>query len=218
MTTMKRRTAIVLLVAVSGFVVAYWLFNPAVTRGTLPPEAVPASGGSDSAARSGEVIVWPTLVNQPAGPPRIDTGMLDDFGQPITVSCMSCHGNLEPNLHTRSGSDLTEFHQGLVLDHGGLSCLSCHNANNYNTLRLADGREVDYPDVHMMCAQCHAPQARDFARGAHGGAGGYWDQTRGPQTRKNCIDCHDPHAPAFPSMMPTFKPRDRFLNPPHDSH
>lgn len=160
----------------------------------------------------------PVLVNRPDGPPRIDTGMLDGLGRAVSVSCASCHANMEPDFSTRSSEQLQEFHQGLHFDHGGMTCLTCHNANNSNALRMADGRELPYQNVQDMCAQCHAPQARDFERGAHGGMTGYWDRTRGPQIRKNCIDCHDPHAPAFPHMVPTFKPHDRFLEAPRDHH
>jgi len=159
--------------------------------------------------------LWPIFVNLPEGPPRIDTGHVDELGRPVTVSCASCHANLEPNIDRRSAeTPPMQFHQGLAFNHGDLSCMSCHNPNNYNTLRLADGSAVPYPDVMTMCAQCHAPQARDYARGAHGGMTGYWDRSRGPQHRKSCIDCHDPHAPQFPTMTPTFKPIDRFLEPP----
>jgi hypothetical protein len=91
--------------------------------------------------------------------------------------------------------------------------VSCHHPGNYNTLRLADGRSLAYDFVQTLCAQCHAPQATDYEHGAHGGMNGHWDLTRGPRQRKGCIDCHDPHAPAFPSMAPTFKPHDRFLAP-----
>jgi hypothetical protein len=159
---------------------------------------------------------WPIFVNLPEGPPRVDTGRTDDLGRPITVSCASCHAALTPNPARKSPDEPPmQFHQGLTFDHGGLSCLSCHNPNNYNTLRLADGAAVPYPDVMTMCAQCHAPQARDWEHGAHGGMTGYWDRTRGERIRKSCIDCHDPHAPAFPAMTPTFKPIDRFLGPAH---
>lgn len=97
-----------------------------------------------------------------------------------------------------------------------MTCVSCHHADNYNALRTADGSQLAYENVQHMCAQCHAPQARDFDRGAHGGMTGYWDRSRGPQHRKSCIDCHDPHSPAFPHMKPMFKPFDRFLTPPHE--
>jgi hypothetical protein len=38
---------------------------------------------------------------------------------------------------------------------------------------------------------------------------GHWDLTRGGRTRNTCINCHDPHAPAFPLVMPVLPPRDR---------
>jgi hypothetical protein len=186
-------------------------------RALSPDDAKPQAGKNEyqtTNADRGEAR-FPVIVNRPDGPPRVDTGILDALGRPVTVSCASCHANMEPNFTTRSSEQLEEFHLGLHFDHGNMTCLTCHNANNYNTLRLADGTEIGYENVQTMCAQCHAPQHRDFLHGAHGGMSGYWDRTRGPQIRKNCIDCHDPHAPAFPHMIPTFKPYDRFLAPPH---
>ncbi len=150
-------------------------------------------------------------VDVPAGPPRIPTDEFDSLGRPITVSCSSCHSNLQPNRAIRTGEDLREFHVGLTFNHGGQTCLSCHNDRNYNLLRLADGRDIDFSNVRTMCSQCHSKQAMDWERGAHGGMNGYWDQTRGERIRKICIDCHDPHAPKFPAMRPTFWPKDRFL-------
>jgi hypothetical protein len=158
---------------------------------------------------------FPVTVNRPAGSPRVATGEVDALGRPITVACSSCHANFPPSPETRSGEELTEFHQGLKFDHGKLTCLSCHHHEDYNHLRLADGSLVEYPQVQTLCAQCHASQARDYEHGAHGGMLGYWDLSRGPRTRKGCLDCHDPHLPSFPRMLPEFKPRDRFLG---DSH
>ncbi|MFT7633353.1 MAG: formate-dependent nitrite reductase cytochrome c552 subunit, partial [Mariniblastus sp.] len=74
-----------------------------------------------------------------------------------------------------------------------------------------DGTKVEFTDVMTLCAQCHGPQMTDYEHGAHGGMNGHWDLNRGPQTKNNCVDCHQPHAPKFPKMQPTFKPRDRFL-------
>jgi hypothetical protein len=161
---------------------------------------------------------WTTVVSAPDGPPRIHAGEVDSLGRAVTVSCNSCHANIESNTARRSAEDPPmQFHQGLRFSHGGMSCVSCHNTKNYDTLRLADGSAVTFPNVMNLCAQCHTPQARDWERGAHGGMTGYWDLTRGGRLRKNCIDCHDPHAPEFPSMRPTFKPRDRFLHPGHST-
>jgi hypothetical protein len=61
-----------------------------------------------------------------------------------------------------------------------------------------------------LCAQCHGPQFRDYQHGAHGGMSGFWDLSKGGRTRNNCIDCHDPHAPKYPTVTPARGPNDRF--------
>lgn len=205
-------------IVVAGVVVALWAV---VSAGQVDPDVYEqigwgaddgVSGGEDADGASG--AAWPIFVNRPDGPPRVETGRVDELGRPVTVSCASCHANLEPDRQRRSAdSPAMSFHQGMHYDHGGLSCISCHNPENYNTLRLADGSAVDYPDVITMCSQCHSSEARDWEAGAHGGMTGYWDRRRGAQVRKSCIDCHDPHSPAYPRMRPTFKPYDRFLTP-----
>ncbi len=152
----------------------------------------------------------PVTINQPDGPPRVHTGMTGPQGQPVTAACSSCHNNRPPNVETHTSSDLNEFHQGLVISHGDLSCLSCHNAANYDTLKRADGKPIEYQNVMQLCAQCHGPQFRDYQNGSHGGMTGYWDRTKGPRQRNNCIDCHDPHKPVYPKFQPVFPPKDRF--------
>ncbi len=169
-------------------------------------------------ASSGETAppagdLYPVYINKPAGPPALITDRLDINGDAVTINCSTCHSIKEPNLQTRATADLDEFHQGLTYNHGALTCLSCHNPNDYDTLRLADGSTLPYRNVMTMCGQCHGPQLRDYNHGVHGGMTGYWDRSRGPQYRNGCMDCHDPHAPAYPLMRPTFKPIDRFLNP-----
>jgi hypothetical protein len=157
------------------------------------------------------------VINHPTGAPRIATGKVDSLGREITLSCASCHANRASNPEIGSGKALQEFHQGLHYAHGTLKCSSCHNPDDYNSLRLAEGRTLPFTEVQTLCAQCHASQANDYQHGAHGGMSGHWDLSRGPRQRKGCIDCHDPHAPAFPEMVPTFKSRDRFLAPSHES-
>ena len=158
---------------------------------------------------------------RPANPaPRLRIETED--GQTVAVACSTCHSTRPPNHENRLGEDLDRFHQGLEVAHGANTCLSCHHQDDYDRLRLADGRAIGFSEVMTLCAQCHGPQARDYERGAHGGMTGYWDLSRGPRTRNHCIHCHDPHAPAFPRMIPTFKPHDRFLtgttNASHGDH
>jgi len=169
-------------------------------------EAVNPSG-----EKSTGITRHPVVISRPEGPPRISTGNVDALGQPVTVSCASCHANLKPDADQSASRLPTRFHQGLRFQHGELRCHSCHNPPGYSELRRADGRAVDFVDVQTLCGQCHSPQAVDYEHGAHGGMNGYWDLSRGPRQRKGCTDCHDPHSPAFPTMAPTFKPYDRFL-------
>lgn len=174
---------------------------------TALPTTLPTEAGS------GEVFT--TIIRRPTGPPLVHLDSVefaDPQGRGQDVACSTCHSVRPANLANKTPADLDQFHQKMEFAHGKLSCYSCHNPDDADTLRLADATPVTYPDVMTLCAQCHGPQARDFEHGAHGGMNGHWDLRRGNRTRNNCIDCHDPHVPKFPSMRPTFKPRDRFLN------
>lgn len=158
-----------------------------------------------------------TIIRKPAGPPAVQTGLLDPHGQPVSVACNTCHTTRPPNAELHVGGNLETFHQGLKGNHGNLTCISCHHGNEgYQTLRLADGKSLPFTEVMQLCAQCHGPQYRDYSHGAHGGMTGYWDLTQGPRQRNNCIDCHDPHFPKYPTVRPAQGPHDRFLSSPHD--
>ena len=171
------------------------------------PPAEPAPTPPPAKAR------FAVRIRTPDGPPRVVTAHLDANGRAAEVRCNTCHATRPPNPAARSGDELKDFHQGMKFAHGQLTCVSCHHAEDHESLRLADGRKLGFPRVMDLCSQCHGPQARDFAHGAHGGMTGYWDLSRGPRQRNNCIDCHDPHAPAFPKVRPVSAPKDRF--PPH---
>ncbi len=173
---------------------------------------------ADNAAAPDVPARFPLVIRKPSGPPRITTGLHGLNGDPVTAACSTCHATRPPNLENRTGGDLDEFHTGLTIAHGNVSCLACHNSGDYDTLKLADGRRVEFAEVMTLCGQCHGPQMEAYEHGAHGGMTGYWDRRRGPLSKNNCIDCHPPHAPQFPKMRPTFKPRDRFLAPPRTEH
>jgi hypothetical protein len=168
------------------------------------------------AATSAPVVstaLYPVVIKQPGGAPKVATGLTNFHGEPVMASCASCHATTTPNREARRTEDLKKFHQGLKYAHGELSCLSCHNSGNYETLHLADGRTLDFTESMTLCSQCHGPQRRDYDMGLHGGMNGHWDLRRGGRTRNTCINCHDPHAPAFPLVMPVLPPRDRISVP-----
>ena len=164
------------------------------------------------------VVKHMVTIRQPVGPPRVDIGLTSMHGEKLNVACSTCHTTREPNIANRKTADLDEFHKGMSFSHGNLACLACHNPKDYDTLHLADRTPLSFQEVMSLCSQCHGTQRRDYDHGAHGGMTGYWDLSRGPRVRNNCVDCHNPHQPKFPKMNPTFKPRDRFLESRNGEH
>ncbi len=172
-------------------------------------QVVSAAEPSLGSAGTNEVL-HPVIIRKPSGPPRIELAGNDPQGRVGSVACSTCHATRPANLENQTAATLDEFHQGMTFHHGNITCYACHNPNDANTLRLADGSAVAYENVMTLCSQCHSKQAESFAHGAHGGMNGYWDLSRGPQMKNNCIDCHDPHMPKYPKMIVGFKPKDRF--------
>lgn len=154
---------------------------------------------------------YPVVIRTPTGPRGTLAGIQDRHGTEQTVACAVCHTTRPANKSNRESADLNEFHQGLKTAHGQLACVACHTADNgYESLHLADGSSVLWQESMQLCAQCHGPQFRDYEHGSHGGMTGFWDLSRGSRMRNHCIDCHDPHAPAFPTVRPAAGPADRF--------
>jgi formate-dependent nitrite reductase cytochrome c552 subunit len=162
--------------------------------------------------------LFPVVINRPQGTRMVATSLTNFQGQTVMVSCGSCHATTKPNIENRHSEDLDQFHQGLQMNHGNLNCLSCHNSADYDNLRLADSRSLDFSDSMTLCSQCHGPQRRDYDMGLHGGMNGHWDLTKGGRTRNTCVNCHDPHSPAFPLVMPVLPPHDRISVQPNKEH
>jgi hypothetical protein len=133
-------------------------------------------------------------VRQPlSDPPRILLGGYE-------MHCMECHRHFESRPETPR---VLMQHRHVVLDHGlNDRCLNCHDRDDRNKLVLDGGRLIPFAEADMLCAQCHGTAWRDWERGAHGRTNDYWDITQGPMRRLVCIECHDPHAPAFAPMRP----------------
>lgn len=168
----------------------------------LPRESSSSATPRENDTRTNHAVT----IRKPLTTPVVFTGATNLHGQSVAVACSTCHTTTKPNLETHSSEELNEFHQGMKFVHGGVSCLSCHNEKNYDALHLANGTSLTYENVMNLCAQCHGPQFRDYRNGSHGGMNGYWDLKAGGRTRNNCVDCHDPHAPRYQSVMPVFKP------------
>lgn len=206
------RPTLLLVVALTAMLVAWLIIRPALADLREPDAAADALKSHTSTTETAPAKPkHKVTIRKPNAGPQVSTDLQDVHGNVATVACATCHANRQPNIETKSVADLKQFHTSLQLSHGSISCLSCHNSNDYDALKLADGTPVEFTEVMTLCAQCHGPQMKDYEHGTHGGMSGYWDLTRGPQTKNNCVDCHNPHSPQFPKMKPTFKPRDRFL-------
>ncbi|NLE85514.1 MAG: hypothetical protein GX607_03855 [Myxococcales bacterium] len=144
----------------------------------------------------------------------VPSGQLDALGRPRRVACVSCHAQRSATSLPDAAGELREFHAGLTVRHGELHCSSCHDDERTHELRLASGEVLPGSEALQLCAQCHGPQTRDYRRGSHGGMRGYWDLSRGERRRNHCVDCHDPHEPAYRGGHPVHPPRDRFLSEP----
>ncbi len=142
----------------------------------------------------------------------LDSGMRTPMGAPVGVPCGTCHEAHSQPPFVQKSSELKDFHRGVKVAHGNQPCAACHSLEDRDRLHLADGRTIPFQEVVTLCSQCHGPQARDYAHGAHGGMNGYWNLAQGNRVRNSCVDCHAAHAPAFPHFTPVLKPRDRFLD------
>lgn len=206
---MKRRMVISSVVAGAVLLAlgGQWLLGESRAGGGA---VVVAGEPAPTVAEPKPVSLGEVPAHRPAGyQPKVSAGVTDYHGQAVGVACMTCHTTRSPNLEAgHAGAVPAEFHQKLVYAHGGQSCLSCHNSQDYDALRLADGRKLAFADAQKLCQQCHGPQTRDYLHGSHGGMTGYWDKTKGGRTRRTCTDCHDPHAPAYPAWTPVFAPKD----------
>lgn len=148
-------------------------------------------------------------IHQPKTLGVLDTQLKDAGGTPIGVSCKTCHVANSRGVQLSQGAP-KNFHRGLLIKHGTLSCNACHDKDR-SRLHLADGAQLELDQVTQLCAQCHGVQNRDYSRGSHGGMNGYWDLRRGGRERNACVDCHSPHHPAYEKVWPVHPPKDRFL-------
>jgi uncharacterized CHY-type Zn-finger protein len=123
--------------------------------------------------------------------------------------CYACHDkNKTPPLHFDTNGNIlvAAEHPDIVMGHGrhgrNNNCFNCHNETNLVLLQPRDGRELKFADSTQLCGSCHGPTYRDWDAGAHGRTSGHWDRSKGPIERKDCVNCHNPHSPPFPSRKP----------------
>jgi formate-dependent nitrite reductase cytochrome c552 subunit len=141
-------------------------------------------------------------------------------GDTSGMACYSCHDEKKPvvvHFDTNGTVLLPEAHRDLVLRHGRSNrnnyCFNCHDPKNLELLRPREGQAFKLTESSRLCGSCHGPTYRDWEVGIHGRISGFWDRKRGAAVRQDCTSCHDPHAPAFPSMKPGPGPRALHAEP-----
>ncbi len=167
--------------------------NPVPFQSPVPPRVpVPAW------------VTDPTPVRQPRLVPEYRVGV-------FTYQCSDCHRIIPSPQETLR--TLTQ-HREIDLRHGlNTRCFNCHHRTQRDAFVDDFGAPIPWNQPQLLCAICHGPVYRDWQAGAHGRINGYWDTTRGPQTRRKCIECHDPHAPPFPPLRPAPGPNTLRLGP-----
>ncbi len=133
--------------------------------------------------------------------------------------CYACHEkNKAPVLRYDAKQMLLipPEHSDIVMGHGehgrNNNCFNCHNETNLLLFQSRDGRQLTFADSTPLCGSCHGPTYRDWEAGAHGRISGYWDRKLGLFKRQDCVTCHNPHSPKFPSRKPA--PGPHLLRPP----
>ncbi len=116
--------------------------------------------------------------------------------------CSDCHDeSMKTNRKRRA---LEDDHEELEVVHGDLWCLQCHAADDRDSLQLSDGSPVAFGESWKLCTQCHGKKLAEWQAGVHGKRTGHW---WGPKEYRTCIECHDPHAPAWKPIAPLPPPR-----------
>nr|WP_321358693.1 hypothetical protein [uncultured Draconibacterium sp.] len=120
---------------------------------------------------------------------------------PLTIfPCNDCHSEIEPNPERR---ELIDMHDDITAifnhDSDNRWCLDCHDLNNRDSLRLANGELLDFKESYKLCGQCHGLKLRDWKAGVHGKRTGEWN---GKKEYLLCVHCHNPHAPKFELLTP----------------
>ncbi len=185
--------------------ISWWV--PVVLLGTGLILAMDPSPFESPVAPAVVVPAWATDVTPVRQPKLVPQYVVAGY----TYACSDCHGSIPSP--TETSRPLTQ-HREIVLEHGiNTRCFNCHSRTNRDAFADDAGRDIPWNQPQLLCSKCHGPVYRDWENGAHGRTNGFWDKDRGPQERRKCIECHDPHRPPFISMEPAPGPNTLRMGP-----
>ncbi len=116
--------------------------------------------------------------------------------------CTECHNDFDS---PRRQNELKGEHADIDarFDHGmNTYCVNCHHQTDRNAYVAHDGSPIPSDQPAQLCAKCHGPTYREWQLGVHGRQNGSWERGNPNRTKLLCIQCHDPHQPAFAPMAP----------------
>lgn len=116
--------------------------------------------------------------------------------------CTNCHTKPVEQLALGRKPDEKKAHWDVTIIHGNadvMNCQTCHQKKNFNELVSLTGTPIQLNQSFKLCSQCHSTQFKDWVGGAHGKRLGGWAP---PKVMNSCVNCHNPHKPAFESKWP----------------
>ena len=120
--------------------------------------------------------------------------------------CSDCHADMEVNPKRRVLED-EHAEISAMFNHASEQrwCLDCHNPDDRDKLRLANGDLITFDESYYLCGQCHGTIFRDWKAGIHGKRTGEWN---GRKEYRLCVQCHNPHNPRFKPLKPMPPPNN----------
>jgi len=119
--------------------------------------------------------------------------------------CSECHADMEPDPTRRELEEHTEIAESFSHARQQRWCLDCHNPDDRDKLRLANGQLITFEESYYLCGQCHGTIFRDWKAGLHGKRTGEWN---GKKMYRLCVHCHNPHHPKFAPLTPMPPPNN----------
>ena len=120
--------------------------------------------------------------------------------------CSECHSDMDVNPERRMLEDEhVEISESFNHASEQRWCLDCHNPDDRDVLRLANGDLVSFEESYNLCGQCHGTIYRDWKAGIHGKRTGEWN---GKKQYRLCVHCHNPHSPKFKPIKPLPPPNN----------
>jgi hypothetical protein len=118
--------------------------------------------------------------------------------------CTSCHLGRKVVMVNKRIGDAHNNIQPVHPAQTGAVCSTCHSPDDVQLLTLKSGERATLDESYRLCAQCHFPEAKAWAGGAHGKRLDGW---QGRRVVMACADCHDPHKPAVQPRIPFRAPQ-----------